>query len=69
MVISKTAIFLFRMPTYHDLNRSYDNHAVWCVEMMIEDHLEQLALTWFQDAGWKYCYAPDIAQDVDTQEL
>ena len=26
-----------------------------------EDHLEQLALTWFQDCGWEYCYGPDIA--------
>ena len=27
-----------------------------------EDHLEQLALTWFQDSGWEYLYGPDIAR-------
>ncbi len=34
--------------------------------MITEDHLEQLALTWFQDAGWEYCYGPDIAPDLGT---
>ena len=29
--------------------------------MITEDHLEQLALTWFQDSGWECCYGPDIA--------
>ncbi|MDO8414201.1 MAG: type I restriction endonuclease subunit R [Gallionellaceae bacterium] len=36
--------------------------------MITEDHLEQLALTWFQDAGWEYCYGPDIAPDGDAPE-
>jgi type I restriction enzyme R subunit len=33
-----------------------------------EDHLEQLALTWFQDAGWEYCYGPDLAPDGAAPE-
>ena len=36
--------------------------------MISENHLEQLALTWFQDAGWEYCYGPDIAPDGDAPE-
>ncbi len=36
--------------------------------MITEDHLEQLALTWFQDAGWEYRFGPDIAPDGDTPE-
>lgn len=31
--------------------------------MITEDHLEQLALAWFQYVGWEYCYGPDIAPD------
>jgi type I restriction enzyme R subunit len=33
-----------------------------------EDDLEQLALAWFQDAGWDYLHGPDIAPDSDTPE-
>jgi type I restriction enzyme R subunit len=36
--------------------------------MINEDHLERLALTWFQDAGWEYRYGPDIAPDGDAPE-
>ena len=36
--------------------------------MISEDHLEQLALTWFQDSGWEYCYGPDIAPDGTAPE-
>ena len=36
--------------------------------MITEDQLEQLALTWFQDAGWEYRHGPDIAPDGDTSE-
>lgn len=36
--------------------------------MINEDHLEQLALTWFQDSGWEYCYGPDIAPDGTAPE-
>ncbi len=36
--------------------------------MISEDHLEQLALTWFQDAGWEYCYGPDLAPDGAAPE-
>jgi len=36
--------------------------------MITEDHLEQLALTWFQDSGWEYCYGPDIAPDGTAPE-
>ncbi len=35
---------------------------------MTEDHLEQLALTWFQDSGWDYRHGPDIAPDGDMPE-
>lgn len=35
---------------------------------MTEDDLEQLALTWFQDAGRDYRHGPDIAPDGDTPE-
>lgn len=30
---------------------------------MTEDALEQLAITWFQDAGWTFRRGPDIAPD------
>ncbi|MDD4913201.1 MAG: type I restriction endonuclease subunit R [Sideroxydans sp.] len=36
--------------------------------MINEDQLEQLALTWFQDCGWEYCYGPDIAPDGTAPE-
>lgn len=36
--------------------------------MITEDHLEQLALTWFQDSGWEFRHGPDIASDGDTPE-
>ncbi|MFZ3018348.1 MAG: type I restriction endonuclease subunit R [Gallionella sp.] len=36
--------------------------------MITEDQLEQLALTWFQDCGWEYCYGPDIAPDGSAPE-
>ena len=36
--------------------------------MITEDQLEQLALTWFQDAGWEYRFGPDIAPDGDNSE-
>ncbi len=36
--------------------------------VITEDDLEQLALTWFQDAGWEYCHGPDIAPDGDAPE-
>jgi type I restriction enzyme, R subunit len=35
---------------------------------MTESDLEQLALTWFQDAGWDYRTGTDIAPDADTPE-
>ena len=35
---------------------------------MTEDQLEQLALTWFQDAGWEYRHGPAIAPDGETPE-
>lgn len=35
---------------------------------MTEDQLEQLALTWFQDAGWEYRHGPDLAPDGETPE-
>jgi HsdR family type I site-specific deoxyribonuclease len=35
---------------------------------MTESDLEQLALAWFQDAGWDYLHGPDIAPDSDTPE-
>lgn len=34
-----------------------------------EDHLDQLALTWFQDAGWDYRHGPGIAPDGDGCEF
>ena len=34
--------------------------------MITEDHLEQLALTWFQNSGWDYCHGPDIAPNMGT---
>jgi len=36
--------------------------------MITEDHLEQLALTWFQDAGWSYLPGPDIAPEAFAPE-
>ncbi len=36
--------------------------------MITEDHLEQLALKWFQDTGWEYCHGPDIAPDSGNPE-
>lgn len=36
--------------------------------MIKEDQLEQLALAWFQDAGWEYRHGPDLAPDGDTPE-
>jgi len=36
--------------------------------MLTEDALEQLALTWFQDAGWEYRHGPDIAPDGEAPE-
>lgn len=35
---------------------------------MVENDLEQLALTWFQDTGWDYRTGPDIAPDGDTPQ-
>lgn len=35
---------------------------------MTESDLEQLALTWFQDAGWDYRAGPDIAPDSDNPQ-
>jgi type I restriction enzyme R subunit len=37
-------------------------------EMLGENELEALALTWFQDSGWEYRYGPDIAPDGETPE-
>ena len=33
---------------------------------MTENDLEQLAIAWFQDAGWSYRHGPDIAPDSDA---
>ena len=33
---------------------------------MTEDELEQLALGWFQDAGWEYRHGPDLAPEGET---
>ena len=30
---------------------------------MIEDDLERLCLTWFQDCGWEHRYGPDLSPD------
>jgi type I restriction enzyme R subunit len=35
---------------------------------VFEDDLEKLAITWFQDTGWEYCYGPDIAPDGERAE-
>ena len=35
---------------------------------MVENDLEQLALTWFQDTGWDYRAGPDIAPDSDSPQ-
>jgi type I restriction enzyme R subunit len=37
-------------------------------EMLSENELEALALTWFQDSGWEYRHGPDIAPDGETPE-
>ena len=37
--------------------------------MITEDHLEQLALSWFQDAGWRYCYGSDNVSDGTAYNL
>jgi type I restriction enzyme R subunit len=37
-------------------------------EMLTENELEALALTWFQDSGWEYRHGPDIAPDGETPE-
>jgi len=37
-------------------------------EMLSENELEALALTWFQDSGWEYRRGPDIAPDGETPE-
>src|SRR5438046_3132985 len=36
--------------------------------MITEDHLEQLALTWFQETGWSYLPGPDIAPEAIASE-
>ncbi len=36
--------------------------------MITEDQLEQLALTWFQEAGWSYLAGPTIAPEADASE-
>jgi type I restriction enzyme R subunit len=36
--------------------------------VITENELESLTLTWFQDAGWEYCYGPDIAPDGGVPE-
>ena len=36
--------------------------------MITEDHLEQLALTWFQETGWSYLPGPDIAPEAVAAE-
>lgn len=35
---------------------------------MVENDLEQLALTWFQDTGWDYRAGTDIAPDSDSPQ-
>lgn len=35
---------------------------------MLENELENLALTWFQDSGWEYRYGPDLSPEGDTPE-
>lgn len=34
-----------------------------------EDHLEQLALTWFQDSGWEHRCGPNIAPAGEREEV
>ncbi|MCP2008054.1 type I site-specific restriction-modification system R (restriction) subunit [Duganella sp. HSC-15S17] len=34
--------------------------------MLNEQQLEELCLGWFQAAGWRYAYGPDIAPDSNT---
>ena len=34
-----------------------------------EDHLEQLALTWFQDTGWEYRRGPNITPAGEREEV
>jgi len=36
--------------------------------MITEDHLEQLALTWFQETGWSYVPGPTLAHDGPAPE-
>ena len=36
--------------------------------MITEDHLEQLALTWFQETGWSYLPGPVIAPEAVASE-
>ena len=36
--------------------------------MITEDQLEQLAIQWFQDTGWTYANAADLAPEVQTLE-
>jgi type I restriction enzyme R subunit len=36
--------------------------------VITEDHLEQLALTWFQETGWAYLPGPDIAPEAVASE-
>ena len=36
--------------------------------MITEDHLEQLALQWFQDTGWTYANGADLAPEGATPE-
>jgi type I restriction enzyme R subunit len=36
--------------------------------MITEDQLEQLAIQWFQDTGWNYTNAADLAPEGATPE-
>lgn len=36
--------------------------------MMNEQQLEELCLTWLQEAGWQFAHGPDIAPDSDRPE-
>ncbi len=36
--------------------------------MITENHLEQLALTWFQEVGWSCLPGPTIAPDTVASE-
>jgi len=35
---------------------------------MTENDLEQLAIAWFQEAGWDYAHGPDLAPESDAAE-